>query len=76
MRADKMLNGLEAYATEDEALSEERLDETELESEEWIAKLDEEPRAIQIDALSNWLHKVFSQKIPDDNFMAREGIGV
>ncbi len=53
-----MLNGLEAYATEDEALSEERIDETDLEGEEWIAKLDEEPRAIQIDALSNWLHSI------------------
>jgi len=58
MRADKMLNGLEAYALEDEALSEKRIEETDLESEEWIAKLDEEPRAIQIDALSSWLHSI------------------
>lgn len=53
-----MLNGLEAYALEDEALSEKRIEETDLESEEWIAKLDEEPRAIQIDALSSWLHSI------------------
>jgi len=39
-------------------LSEKRIEETDLESEEWIAKLDEEPRAIQIDALSSWLHSI------------------